>query len=207
LTAPAHSDGGKAPGGLVLASASPRRLALLRQVGVEPDVVDAADVDETPGRRELPAGHARRLACAKAQAVAPRHPGCFILAADTVVAAGRRILPKPRDRAEARRCLELLSGGRHRVHGGLCVLAPDGRHAARVVVTQVKMKRLHEDELRRYLDSGDWHDKAGGYGIQGRAAAFIPWVNGSYANVVGLALVETLHLLSGLGYEPCAPAP
>ncbi|RDD62613.1 Maf family protein [Ferruginivarius sediminum] len=195
-------EDGRGAGCLVLASASPRRRDLLRQVGVEPDAVDPADVDETPRKQELPASYARRLARAKARAVAPRHPGCFILAADTVVAAGRRTLPKPPDAETARQCLELLSGGRHRVYGGVCILAPDGRMAERVVVTQVKMKRLHADEIQRYLDSGDWHDKAGGYAIQGRAAAFIPWINGSYANVVGLPVVETLNLLEGLGYDP-----
>jgi septum formation protein len=201
LTTTAREDG-KWTGCLVLASASPRRRDLLRQVGIEPDAVDPADVDETPRKQELPAPYARRLARAKARAVAPRHPGSFILAADTVVAAGRRTLPKPPDTETARQCLELLSGGRHRVYGGVCVLAPDGRMAERVVVTQVKMKRLHADEIQRYLDSGDWHDKAGGYAIQGRAAAFIPWINGSYANVVGLPVVETLNLLEGLGYDP-----
>lgn len=190
----------EAAGRLVLASASPRRLELLRQVGVEPGVVDAAQVDETPSRHEKPRDYARRLARAKARAVAPRHPGAFVVAADTVVAAGRRILAKPHDAATARRCLELLSGLRHRVYGGVCVHAPDGRVAERLVVTQVAMKRLQAHEIQSYLDTGEWRDKAGGYAIQGRAAAFIPWINGSYANVVGLPVFETLRLLEGLGY-------
>jgi len=190
---------------LILASASPRRLDLLRQVGVPPDAVDPAELDETPRRGELPAAHAERLAREKARAVAPRHSGGYVLAADTVVAAGRRILPKPADAAAARWCLELLSGRRHRVYGGLCVIAPDGREAMRVVCTQVRMKRLHPCEIQAYLDSGEWDGKAGGYAIQGRAAAFVPWINGSYANVVGLPVVETLNLLRGLGYVlPCA---
>lgn len=186
---------------LVLASASPRRRELLGQVGVVPDVVDPADIDETPLENELPAQYAPRIARAKADAVGLRHRGAFIVAADTVVAAGRRILPKPADREAAHRCLRLLSGGRHRVYGGLCVRSPDGREARRVVQTQVKVKRLHTDEIRCYLDSGEWEGKAGGYAIQGLAAAFIPWINGSYANVVGLPIVETLTCLQGLGYE------
>lgn len=184
---------------LVLASASPRRLELLRQVGVVPAAVDPAELDETPRRGELPAPYARRLARAKAEAVAARHPGRFVLAADTVVAAGRRILPKPATAAEARRCLELLSGGRHRVYGGVCAIAPDGRRAERLVTTQVKMKRLDRGEIDGYLAGGEWDGKAGGYAIQGAAAAFVPWINGSYHNVVGLPLVEALHLLDGLG--------
>jgi septum formation protein len=203
VTVPANAVEPKAQ--LVLASASPRRVELLRQVDLPPDVVEPADIDETPGRGELPAAYAGRLAQAKAATVAARHADSFVLAADTVVATGRRILPKPGDRGEARRCLERLSGGRHRVYGGVCVLAPGGRVAARVVQTQVKMKRLHETEIRWYLDSGEWDGKAGGYAIQGRASAFVPWINGSYANVVGLPVHETLQCLRGLGYAvPCA---
>ncbi|RMD60734.1 MAG: septum formation protein Maf [Alphaproteobacteria bacterium] len=195
-------------GPLVLASASPRRRALLRQIGIEPAHVDPAAIDETPHPRERPADYARRIARAKADAVAPRHPGAFVLAADTVVAVGRRILPKPDDRATARRCLELLSGRRHRVLGGVVVCAPDGRRAERLVTTVVAVKRLDAIELERYLASGEWRGKAGGYAIQGRAAAFIPWINGSYPNVVGLPLVETVALLNGLGWVwPAANVP
>ena len=185
---------------LVLASASPRRRDLLAQVGIIPDALDPADLDETPHRGEMPAAYAARIAAAKAEAVAARHTGAFVLAADTVVAAGRRILPKPENRAAAARCLALLSGRRHRVYGGVCVQAPDGRVARRTVQTQVRMKRLHPDEIAWYLDSGEWAGKAGGYAIQGRAAAFIPWIGGAHATVVGLPLVETLALLDGLGY-------
>lgn len=202
MPAPAIHTDTEAAGGLVLASASPRRLELLRQIGLEPGAVDPAQVDETPLERETPRDYARRLARMKAQAVAPRHRGAFVVAADTVVAAGRRILPKPGDAAAARRCLALLSGRRHRVYGGVCVQAPDGRAGQRLVVTQVRMKRLQPAEIRAYLASGEWRDKAGGYAIQGRAAAFIPWINGSYANVVGLPVYETLRLLEGLGFEP-----
>ncbi len=185
---------------LVLASASPRRLYLLGTIGIEPDLVEPADVDETPRSRELPAGYARRMARAKADAVAPRHPGAFVLAADTVVAVGRRILPKAEDAATAKACLELLSGRRHRVYGALCVIAPGGRRAERLVLTSVSVKRLHRQEIQAYLRTEEWRGKAGGYAIQGRAAAFIPTINGSYPNVVGLPLAETAALLSGLGY-------
>jgi septum formation protein len=186
---------------LVLASASPRRLQLLQQVGIVPSDVDPADVDEAPRRRELPHHYARRVALDKLNAVAARHPGAFLLAADTVVAVGRRILPKPADEAEARRCLELLSGRRHRVLGGVAVQAPDGRRVDTLVTTAVVFKRLSEAEIRRYLDGGEWRGKAGGYAIQGAAAAFIPKIIGSYPNVVGLPLVETCNLLTGLGYR------
>ena len=190
---------------LVLASASPRRLELLRQIGIVPDCVDPADIDETPARGELPAAHVVRLAEAKARAVAPRRPDAFILAADTIVACGRRILPKPEDEATARACLTLLSGRRHRVYGGVAVMAPSGEIAIRRVVSQVAVKRLSEMELDLYLRSGEWHGKAGGYAIQGAAAAFISWLAGSYSNVVGLPLFETAQLLAGRGYRPdCA---
>ncbi|HEX6443358.1 MAG TPA: Maf family protein [Stellaceae bacterium] len=190
---------------LVLASASPRRLELLRQIGIVPDEVDPADVDETPLPGELPPGHVLRLAEAKARAVSPRHPGAFVLAADTVVACGRRILPKAEDAATARACLTLLSGRRHRVHSGIAVISPTRAIVRRRVLSQVAFKRLSETELQAYIDSGEWQGKAGGYAIQGKAAALIPWVSGSYSNVVGLPLYETAQLLAGRGYRvPCA---
>jgi septum formation protein len=187
---------------LVLASASPRRLDLLRQIGIAPDRVDAADIDEAVLKGELPVAHARRLAGAKLAAVAPRHPGAFIVAADTVVACGRRILPKAEDEATARRCLALLSGRRHRVLGAVEVRGPDGRGLRRLVTTAVIFKRLSSAEIERYLASGEWRGKAGGYAIQGLAAAFIPAITGSYSNVVGLPLAETWAMLQGLGYRP-----
>jgi septum formation protein len=186
---------------LVLASASPRRLELLRQIGIVPDLIDPADIDETPLRNELPPAHALRLAREKALRVMPRHLGAFVLAADTVVACGRRILPKPTDEATARRCLELLSGRRHRVHSGVALVGPDGRLAVRRVDSKVEFKRLSDQELAAYLKSGEWREKAGGYAIQGRAAALIRFVSGSYSNVVGLPLFETAQLLSGCGYR------
>jgi septum formation protein len=187
---------------LVLASASPRRLELLRQVGLMPDCIDPADIDEPPRRGELPPAHAMRLAQEKARAVIPRHPGAYVLAADTVVACGRRILPKTEDEASARSCLELLSGRRHRVHGAIALMSPDGRLVTRRVESQVAFKRLSEAEIGAYLRSGEWQGKAGGYAIQGRAAALIRWVSGSYSNVVGLPLFETVQLLAGRGYRP-----
>src|SRR6266852_4915559 len=191
---------------LVLASASPRRLELLRQIGIVPDRVDPADIDETPARGELPAAHVVRLAEAKAQAVLPRHPGAFILAADTIVACGRRILPKPEDEATARACLNLLSGRRHRVYGGVAVVNPAGELTIRRVVSQVAFKRLSDAEFAAYLTSREWHGKAGGYAIQGCAALFVSWLAGSYSNVVGLPLFETAQLLAGRGYRPSCAA-
>jgi septum formation protein len=184
---------------LVLASASPRRLDLLAQIGVTPGVVDPADADETPRKGELPAPHAARLAEEKARLVAARHPGSFILAADTVVACGRRILPKAEDERTAHKCLTLLSGRRHRVHGGVCLLTADGQMVTKLVTTTVAFKRLDDGEIADYLAGGEWHGKAGGYAIQGTAALFVRWIEGSYSNVVGLPLFETGALLHGKG--------
>lgn len=191
---------------LILASVSPRRLALLRQIGIEPQAVSPPHIDETPRKRELPAPYARRMAGEKAAAVAPAHAGVYILAADTVVAVGRRLLPKAEDAAVARHCLELLSGRRHRVYGGLVVIAPDGRRVERLVTSVVWIKRLHASEIEDYIAAGEWRGKAGGYDIQGRAAAFIPRIGGSYSNVVGLPLAETAAILAGLGYRPAGPS-
>jgi septum formation protein len=191
---------------LVLASASPRRLDLLRQIGIAPDRIEPADIDETPRPGELPPDHALRLAEEKARAVMVRNPGTYILAADTVVACGRRILPKPVDPETARRCLELLSGRRHRVHSGIALAGPDNRLTSRRVESQVAFKRLSEAEIAAYLCCGEWRGKAGGYAIQGRAAALIRWMSGSYSNVVGLPLFETAQLLAGRGYRARCPA-
>lgn len=190
------------PARLVLASASPRRLDLLAQIGIVPAAVDPADIDETPLPRELPVDHAKRLAAAKAAAVSARHPGCFVLAADTVVACGRRILPKAETEAEAKACLSLLSGRRHRVIGGVCLVTPKGKSVVRAITTAVAFKRLAAEEIAFYLAGGEWRGKAGGYAIQGFAAVFARQIVGSYSNVVGLPLHETYGLLSGNGY-PC----
>jgi septum formation protein len=183
-----------------LASASPRRRELLAQIGLVPAAIDPAAIDEAPARDELPPALAKRLARAKAEVAAVRHPHAAVLAADTVVACGRRLLPKAETEADARSCLDLLSGRRHRVYGGVCLLAPDGRAAVRLVVTAVVFRRLTEIDIGRYLDSGEWHGKAGGYAIQGRAAAFVRAINGSYTNVVGLDLFTVANLLRGIGF-------
>ena len=186
---------------LVLASASPRRLDLLRQIGIVPDQVLPADLDETPLKRELPGPHAKRLAQAKAEAIRAGMPDAFILAADTVVGCGRRILPKAETDAELRQCLELLSGRRHRVHGGVCLIAPDGTMRHRLVQSSVIFKHLTPGEIDAYVASGEGRGKAGGYAIQGRAAALLRAIEGSYSNIVGLPLFETSQLLGGAGYR------
>ena len=186
----------------MLASASPRRRELLAQIGLAPYAVEPAYIDETPHALELPGNLALRLAEDKAKAAASRNPGCFILAADTVVACGRRILPQPENEREARAGLELLSGRRHRVHGGVAVVAPDGRLISRKVETAVIFKRLSLEEISDYVASEEWRGKAGGYAIQGLAGRFVKSIIGSYANVVGLPLYETVSLLAGQGYAP-----
>ena len=191
-----RADAGKPR--LILASASPRRLALLAQIGVVPDGVAPAEIDETPQKDELPRPLAERLARAKAQAVA--RPGALVLAADTVVACGRRVLPKAEDAAQARACLELLSGRRHHVVTAVVLVAPDGRRTERVADSAVGFARLTRAQIDAYIDSGEWHGKAGGYAIQGHAAAFVRFLSGSYSNVVGLPLFETAQLLRGIGF-------
>lgn len=186
---------------LILASASPRRLVLLEQIGIIPDETVAAEVDEAACRRERPGGLAARLAEAKARQIAARFPGALVLGADTVVACGRRVLPKADDEGEARRCLEFLSGRRHRVHGGVSVIDGQGRAHARRVVTVVAFKRLSREDISDYISRGEWRGKAGAYAIQGHAAAFVRKISGSYSNVVGLPLFETACLLKGLGYD------
>jgi septum formation protein len=180
---------------LVLASASPRRLELLRQIGIEPIKIDPADTDETPHRDEPARAYAERMARAKLAVVAPRHPQALVLAADSVVAVGRRILPKAETKDEALSCLKLLSGRRHKVVGGLALAVPGGKVRTRLVETVVRFKRLEPKEVEAYVASGEWQGKAGGYAIQGRAAEFVAFISGSYSNVVGLPLFETAALL------------
>lgn len=184
-------------GRLILASGSPRRLELLAQVGIYPCKVEAAGIDETPCNKESPRALANRLAGEKSHAVAIRFPGYLVLGADTVVSCGRRVLDKARDEGEARRYLELLSGRRHRVYGGIAVTGKTGTISRRVVITQVQFKRLSEREIDNYIATEEWRDKAGAYAIQGYAGAFVRKINGSYTNVVGLPLYETLALLRG----------
>lgn len=186
---------------LVLASSSPRRVELLALVGITPDRIDPADIDETPLKGETPPRLAGRLASSKAQVVADRAPQAVVLAADTVVSVGRRFLEKAADEAEAVRFLKLLSGRGHRVYTGVAVVA-DGRLTQRVVETRVTFKVLSDAEIDAYVASGEWRGKAGGYGIQGRAGAFVTRLVGSYPAVMGLPLPESVNLLAGAGWRP-----
>ncbi|MCR4265543.1 Maf-like protein [Nitratireductor sp. ZSWI3] len=192
---------------LVLASGSPRRVELLQQAGLEPDRLVPANIDETPIKGEHPRSLAKRLSRGKAEKALDRlksdggTEGGFILAADTVVAVGRRILPKAEMVDEASNCLQLLSGRSHRVYTGLCLVTPSGKVRQRLVETRVRFKRLSREELESYLASGEWRDKAGGYAIQGLAGTFVVKLVGSYTNVVGLPLFETVNLLVAEGYK------
>ena len=185
---------------LVLASASPRRLDLLARIGIVPDAVDPADIDESVPRGELPRAHALRLAEEKAAATAVRHPKAFVLAADTVVAVGRRILPKVEDEATLRQCMALLSGRRHRVLTGVALALPGGGVRARLVETMIAMKRLSAEEIDFYAAHGEWRGKAGGYALQGYGEVYVRHIAGSYSNVVGLPLAETRLMLKGAGF-------
>jgi septum formation protein len=191
---------------LVLASASPRRLALLDQGGITPDLLNPVDIDETPKKREAARSIVQRLAAAKARMaqgssqVRQLGGNIFILAADTAVAVGRRLLPKAETPEDASDCLWLLSGRSHRVYTAVCLITPKGQRLLRVVDTRVRFKRLTREEVESYLVSDEWRGKAGGYAIQGRAEAFVRHLNGSYTNVVGLPLYETINMLQGAGY-------
>lgn len=182
---------------LILASASPRRTDLLQQIGVAPNKIIPADIDETPQKGELPRDLALRLARNKAEAIAAKHPNSFILAADTVVSCGRRILPKTETAEETRLCLERLSGRRHHVYGGICLITPEKKIITRLSDTIIQFKKLTPKDINNYLESGEWKDVAGGYAIQGQAASFIKWLRGSYSNVVGLSLYDTMQILEG----------
>ena len=191
---------------LVLASGSPRRLGLLNQAGIEPDSLIPSELDEMPLRGELPRALATRLARAKAESalaavrIDEELRGAFIVAADTVVAVGRRILPKAEMLDEAAQCLRLLSGRNHRVYTGVCLVTPKEAFRQRLIETRVRFKRLSREDLEAYLASGEWRGKAGGYAIQGLAGTFVVKIVGSYTNVVGLPLQETVALLAGEGY-------
>ena len=192
---------------LVLASGSPRRIELLQQAGIEPDRIFPAGIDETPLKAEHPRSLAKRLSKEKAEKTATvlaketGHAGGYILAADTVVAVGRRILPKAETAEQATDCLQLLSGRAHRVYTGICLITPSGKLRQRLVETRVRFKRLTRDEIARYLASGEWRGKAGGYAVQGLAGSFVVKLVGSYTNVVGLPLYETVALLGGEGFK------
>ncbi len=180
---------------LILASASPRRVQLLAQLGITPSQILPAEIDETPHKNERPAEYALRVATTKARTIATLHPAQPVLAADTVVALGRRILPKAEDEATARHCLALMSGRRHRVITAVCVIDAAGMLRSKTATTLVKFAPLTSAMVEDYIQSGEWQGKAGGYAIQGRAAAFIPFISGSHSNVVGLPLFETAQLL------------
>ena len=186
---------------LVLASASPRRLDLLARIGVHPDTIVPADIDESVTAGELPRDHALRLARQKAEAVAAGHPGDLVLAADTVVAVGRRILPKVEDEATLRQCMALLSGRRHRVLTGVAIAVPGNGVRARIVETRIAIKRLSPDEIDYYASNGEWRGKAGGYALQGYGEVYVRHIAGSYSNVVGLPLAETRLMLKSAGYD------
>ncbi|WP_327752791.1 nucleoside triphosphate pyrophosphatase [Sphingobium sp. SJ10-10] len=185
---------------LILASASPRRRDLLGQIGVSPDAVDPADLDETPVKGELPSAYAARVAADKGALVAARHPGALVLSGDTVVAAGRRILPKTESEAEARECLRILSGRRHRVLSAVTLIDAEGKAHHRLSTNIVTFKRLDRAEIDAYIASQEWHGKAGGYAIQGRAAGLIRAIQGSHSAIMGLPLYETRALLKAAGY-------
>jgi septum formation protein len=186
---------------LVLASASPRRLDLLARIGVTPDAIIPADIDESVPKRELPREHARRLAREKAEAIAADEPDALVLAADTVVAVGRRILPKVEDEATLRACMKLLSGRRHRVLTGVALAIPGKGIRERLVETMIAMKRLSTEEIEYYASHGEWRGKAGGYALQGYGEVYVRHIGGSYSNVVGLPLAETRVLLKSAGYD------
>ena len=191
---------------LVLASGSPRRIELLQQAGIEPARILPADVDESPRRAEHPRSLAKRLARAKAEkalaslGTETESPGAYVLAADTVVCVGRRVLPKADTDEEAENCLKYLSGRAHRVYSGVCLVTPTGKIRERLVESRVRFKRLSREDIAAYLASGEWRGKAGGYAIQGLAGAFVVRLIGSYSCVVGLPLYETVSLLAGEGY-------
>lgn len=191
---------------LILASASPRRLQLLDQLNITPDQIIPADIDETPLKSELPRDHALRLAQRKAEKIVTNHPNTFILAADTVVACGRRILPKAENEQQARHCLTLLSGRRHHVYGGICIITDQGKIITRLIDTVVKFKTLTPQEIESYIQSGEWDGKAGGYAIQGLAAGYISFLQGSYSNVVGLSLYDIMQILRGNNFFPAKDA-
>ena len=186
---------------LILASASPRRIDLLGRIGVVPDAVVPADIDESVPKGELPRDHAVRLSTEKAQAVAAQRPDVLVLAADTVVAVGRRILPKVEDEPTLRACMKLLSGRRHRVMTGVALAVPGQAIRTRVVETMIAMKRLSEEEIDFYAAHGEWRGKAGGYALQGYGEVYVRHIAGSYSNVVGLPLAETRLLLKSAGYR------
>ncbi len=186
---------------LILASGSPRRSDLLKQLGLEKFSVEASDIDESINNLEAPKKYAARIALKKAETIKQRHSGSIVLAADTVVACGTRVLDKPETITQAEKCLHKLSGRSHKVLGAFVLIGSDNRYIKRLVVSSVTFKRLDKQEIRNYLDGGEWNGKAGGYAIQGRAAAFVKKIQGSYSNVVGLPLHDVYNALVGIGFH------
>ncbi len=186
---------------LILASSSPRRVELLAQIGIVPDAIIPADIDETPAKGEHPRALAQRLAIQKAEKISPLHTDAFVLGADTTVACGQRLMDKPKDADDARRILNILSGRRHRVFGGICLITPSGKKLARLCETIVSSRRLSKAEIDDYIQSGDWEGKAGSYAIQGVASTFIKFISGSYSNIIGLSLYDVARMLDSAGYK------
>lgn len=186
---------------IILASSSPRRKELLAQIGIVPDAIIPADIDETLHKNEIPRDFAMRLSQSKAEKIAGLHPDNFILAADTVVACGRRVLDKPIDADDARRILEILSGRRHTVYGGICLITPSGKILRRLCETVVSFRHLSKSDIEAYIDSKDWEGKAGAYAIQGPAATFVKFMSGSHSNIIGLSLYDTMQMLNSAGYK------
>ena len=186
---------------LILASASPRRLQLMAQLGLEPTKIVPADIDETAHKSEMPLAYAKRMADEKASLIASRHPEGFIIGGDTVAAVGRRILPKAETEDDVRHCLSLLMGRSHRVYGGLALICPDGRKIVKASISHVVFKRLDKGDIDSYIAQGDWQGKAGGYAIQGAAARYIKQIRGSYSQIMGLDLYLLSNMLTGAGYR------
>lgn len=186
---------------IILASASPRRVDLLAQIGIVPDQITPADIDETPLKGEHPKNLAKRLSIQKAQKIFEANKDAFVLAADTTVACGARLMDKPKDADDARRILNILSGRRHRVYGGICVMAPSGKMISRLCETVVITRRLSKNDIEKYIESCDWEGKAGAYAIQGVASSFIKYIAGSYSNIIGLSLYDVSRMLETAGYK------
>lgn len=186
---------------LILASASPRRKSLLEQVGITPDIIEAADIDETPLKNELPRDYAKRISIEKANKIFQKYKDDFVISADTVVSCGRRILPKAESDQQVVECLKLLSGRQHSVITSVSVINANGQKSTRVIETKVKIKRLSDTDIKNYVHCGEGIGKAGGYAIQGAAAVYVKSLNGSYSSVVGLPLYETVSMLNGMGWK------
>ena len=186
---------------LILASSSPQRLILLKTIGVIPDKIVPANIDEIPEKNEKPRDFVLRMSKEKALDVSKNFPNSFILSGDTIVACGRRIIGKPSDRDNAKQILNLLSGRRHQVLSAITLIKPDKNEVSKIVITRVKFSRLNQNALNAYLDTNEWKGKAGGYAIQGSASSFIPWINGSYSSVMGFPMNEVNNLLNSSGWK------